>query len=133
MFNFDVNQLTEQMKPVMEKFASSIGTTADKLLEVGIKGMFVEGILAIISCFLCIFAFITAAIVLRKMMNSLGDADDMSFKEFAKVMIAVCCGVIMIAAPCIFASNLKTAVINTIAPDYALVLKVSSLLTESKN
>lgn len=37
MFNFDVNQLTEQMKPAMDKFATTLGTTADKLLEIGVN------------------------------------------------------------------------------------------------
>lgn len=129
MFNFDVNQLTEQMKPAMDKFATTLGTTADKLLEIGVKGMFVEGLYSIVVCLLCIVAFVLAIISIKRAAAALAEDDcDFTAKTVTSVAFAIVGFFAIIGAPITFAENLKTAVINTAAPDYALLLKASSLI-----
>jgi len=131
MFNFDVNQLTEQMKPAMDKFATTLGTTADKLLEIGVKGMFVEGLYAIVVCLISVVVFIVSSVVVSRAAKALANANnepDITPVFVKSMLFGFLAAVGMIVSPIAFLDNLKTAVINTAAPDYALLLKVSSLI-----
>lgn len=128
MFNFDVNQFTEQIKPALEKFAATLNTTADKLLTIGVRGMFVEGILAIIWCIISVVVVLVAIHIGRKGWSMFCSRASSDAEEVGGFFLMVGMGIVVLMAGGAFVGSLPTAVINTAAPDYALLLKASELI-----
>ena len=112
MINFDFNQFAEQMKPAMEKAATLLGTTSEKLLEVGVKGMFVEGVYAIVCCLCAILAVIIGVLTIKKSIRTL--TEEPEFESSAKGIAAVVFGIfavcLVVFGLMAFFDSLKTAI-----------------------
>lgn len=122
MFNFDVNGLVDQIKPAIAKVAESLGTSGEKLLEVGIKGMIAQGIFYAIGSLVSVVILIVCILLFRngweRSKKSYSDGDGF-------MMFGVMMGIAALIAFMLFT---YAACVHLIAPDFALLMKVKSTL-----
>lgn len=129
MFNFDVNALVESLKPAVGKMAESLGTSADKLIEIGARGQFAEGIgLAIATVFM--FAVtVVSAVAMRSGFKRMSE-DKINRWEKDGEMTALVASVICACSVLGVIFLAYFAAIHIIAPEYALMLEVKDILTQ---
>lgn len=121
-FKFDVNGLLEQLKPAAESVAKTLGTSSDKLLEVGVRGMIAEGIYASIISIMSIIAAAVSVFFIRWGVAHLRRDEDIGIIEIILGGLGFAVSLMVLSV------SLHYAVISTIAPQYALLLKISELL-----
>jgi hypothetical protein len=135
MFNFDVNALASQigvgldaLKPAIEKAATKLGTSTDKLLEVGVKGMIATGISELVQAGLCIAGLVILGVLNYKTYRAYEKGRSKAKKEddydygvgtFIVGVLSVIAGIFCTIYGFILLSD---GIIKVLAPEYSLLL-----------
>lgn len=126
MFNFDVNALVEQVKPAIESVANSLGTTGVKLLEIGVRGKFVEGVVDLLLAVLAVGVSLTFLFYfLPKWYRRWSDSAEEVY--VIAILFAGFTSAILLA---LGVASFRPALMKTFAPEYMLLMDVRDAVTK---
>lgn len=118
-FDFDVNKVAEQVKAGLEQVTNVAGVTGAKLIEVGVRGNFAEGVADLVMAVLLLginFFF------LKRFFKRISEKDfEVESGEGAVLIIG---GILSIVTVVVMFSLIYNGIFNVLAPEYRLMMDV---------